>query len=328
MERAAPEPDCVHRAGRPFFQREPISSRHVAHVGEVALGAHIAHLQQRRDNARLHLRQFPRKAGNHEVRRLARPDVVERSHPHDVEAVTLPILQGQHVLPDLAHRVRVGGTERRRFVYGQVFLFHHTVDVARTHREQPRFRYVLLQRQDDVQLAQDIGGEGLGRFAPRGRYMRLGREMKDAIGFYLPQGGVHAGFIGDIRGKKFDAVAEVREIWLRPGRLRQTPHFGPLRQARIRQVAARKAGNAGNEYAHGKRLLKSRERVGFLWRLYAAPIGRGNREIGQIQWALTRYGTLKALLLAANNQAEYFHCHIRPLTQSIVIHRPHTQPYK
>ena len=121
---------------------------------------------------------------------------------------------------------------------------------------------MLLHCQDHVQLPEDVGGEGRGRVAPRRRHVGLGREMEDPIRLDRGKRGMHAGFVGDVRNVELHAIAEVYKVWMRPRRLSQTPHLGTPRQARIRQMTTRKPGDAGNEYAHGERLLESCEAVG------------------------------------------------------------------
>ena len=121
---------------------------------------------------------------------------------------------------------------------------------------------MLLHRQDDVQLPQNIGGQRRGWVAPGRRHVRLGGEMEDPVRLDSSKRGLHAVFVRDVRAVELNAIAKMREMRMRPRRVRQAPYVGSLRHAHIGKVAARKAGDAGNEYAHGERLLELCEAEG------------------------------------------------------------------
>ena len=90
----------VDLAGPPVLDQQPVAAHDVTHVGEVALRAEVADL----DHA-LAVRSFcatrPASAGATNLIGLARPQVVERSRPHDLLAVAQPRLErdvvGRHL---------------------------------------------------------------------------------------------------------------------------------------------------------------------------------------------------------------------------------------
>ena len=167
------------------FHQADVRPDHVADVGEVAAAVQIALDHDVRLRSAFDGHDLPCEVRDGVVRRLARPNLIERANAHDVERKIAAQLLGG----GLACRVGRGRSRRIGFREDVLAGPGVTVDQAARNIQDARPQVCLRDRGVKAPRRVAVAGPGCLRFLKRPTVVRIAGEMEDPGGLNLLEEG-------------------------------------------------------------------------------------------------------------------------------------------
>src|SRR6267142_4782386 len=190
--------DVVYLPRLALLEGEPVRAHDVAHVGEIPARVEIADANHGRAEPLLDIGDLLREIRANEDRAAPWALVVEASCPDHRKLEAHEVLVPEHVLPNLADRVRRERPERICLAYGKLVLIHHAVLLARARELDPRHDMELLHGLENVELADDVRDERFRGGGPRSGHEALGGEVEDPVRTSFLQDVSHRGCVAEI----------------------------------------------------------------------------------------------------------------------------------
>ena len=118
--------DIVNLTAAPSFEKHPVRSHDIPHIGEIAHDVQVANLDHTSPPAVLYRSHLPAKTGQDESRGLARPRMIERSSGEHIATKAYGIKTGYPLLSDFGNPIRAVSRNRarlRQWLIGELILF-------------------------------------------------------------------------------------------------------------------------------------------------------------------------------------------------------------
>src|SRR6266542_824838 len=173
--------DVVDLARLAALRGQPAGAHHVPRIGPVATRVQVTDFDDRWADLSLDLGDLFGEAAGGEDLAAPRAGVVEAARYDASEAIAAEVLDGQHLLPNLAHRVRAERAERIALLDRRFVGVHQPVLLTRAGDVDHRVESRLAHRLEQVDLRRDVVGEGSRGRGPAGGHEALRGEMEDAV---------------------------------------------------------------------------------------------------------------------------------------------------
>src|SRR5262249_3999410 len=186
--------------------------RHVADIGEVAVGAQVASLQQRRPGAAADLGKLASEVGDGKLRGLTRANMVEGTGADDIEVVAARDLVTDEIGGGLAGAVRAGRPQRAVLVEDLVRphpgALDHPAAAGEVARPSPPAQNPLVQapRGREVALPRRVG------FLEGAADVRIAGEVINALGGDLAEDRLDLSGVAQVAGAQGDTAVEVARL--------------------------------------------------------------------------------------------------------------------
>src|SRR5262245_10688061 len=149
----------------------------------------------------------------------------EHARPDQIELVGYSVLEGDHILADLRHRIRAGGTKRRGFgnrnLVGQNLAVHFGGRTDVNPRVDPDDSYRVHQ----VDGTDDIAVERVGRRGEAHVDIRLRGQVMNAVGPHLAQQQDQRVQIAQVALMKLDSGQDLLNVAKRAAPAHETVDF-------------------------------------------------------------------------------------------------------
>jgi hypothetical protein len=170
------------------------------------------------------------------------------------------ILIAQKVLGHLAHGIRAQGPQGVGLLHGDLIGADLAVFLARAGDLDAGREAQVEHGLEEMDLADGVDAQRLGRQAPGGGHEALGGQMKDVIGLDVLQAFFQGNVVLEVAFVEVDLVLDAADVVhaAPPPDEAADFHIGLGGQDVFRQVTSGKPGNARDKDSHGRSLGKIR----------------------------------------------------------------------